>query len=144
MLLLLSLETKRNLVEPAHKASCIWLPSSAWFSRYVLTWQLSNTLDGYFCLDALHQALIRGRPVIFNPDPGAQFTANDLSLALNELLCASIWMVVAVLWTISSSDRMRAVGQRLWRSLKYENIYLNDYASVPELAAGLAAYFLLL
>jgi putative transposase len=50
-------------------------------------------------------------------------------------------MVVAELWTTSSSDRMRAVGQRLWRSLKYEDIYLKGYATMPELATGLTAYF---
>ncbi len=105
-----------------------------WFSRYVLTWQLSNTLDGYFCLDALQQALSQGRPVIFNTDQGSQFTADEFTACLER---ATI--------RISMDGRGRALDnifiERLWRSLKYEDIYLKDYASVPELAAGLTAYF---
>jgi putative transposase len=105
-----------------------------WFSRYVLTWQLSNTLDGYFCLDALRQALNKGQPVIFNTDQGSQFTAQEFTACLER---ATI--------RISMDGRGRALDnifiERLWRSLKYEDIYLKDYASVPELAAGLAAYF---
>ena len=105
-----------------------------WFSRYVLTWQLSNTLDSYFCLDALQQALGQGRPAIFNTDQGSQFTADEFTACLER---AAI--------RISMDGRGRALDnifiERLWRSLKYEDIYLKDYASVPELAAGLAAYF---
>jgi putative transposase len=105
-----------------------------WFSRYVLTWQLSNTLDGYFCLDALQQALSKGKPVIFNTDQGSQFTADAFTACLQR---ASV--------NISMDGRGRALDnifiERLWRSLKYEDIYLKDYASVPELAAGLTAYF---
>jgi putative transposase len=105
-----------------------------WFSRYVLTWQLSNTLDGYFCLDALKQALNNGRPVIFNTDQGSQFTANEFTACLEQAAVR-----------ISMDGRGRALDnifiERLWRSLKYEDIYLKDYATVPELVAGLAAYF---
>jgi putative transposase len=105
-----------------------------WFSRYVLTWQLSNTLDGYFCVDALQQALSQGQPLIFNTDQGSQFTADAFTACLQR---ATI--------RISMDGRGRALDnifiERLWRSLKYEDIYLKDYASVPELAAGLTAYF---
>jgi putative transposase len=105
-----------------------------WFSRYVLAWQLSNTLDGAFCLDALQQALLWGKPTIFNTDQGVQFTADDFTtcLARQEI-------------QISMDGRGRALDnifiERLWRSVKYEDIYLKDYATVFELAAGLADYF---
>lgn len=105
-----------------------------WYNRYVLTWQLSNTLDGYFCLDALQQALSQAQPAIFNTDQGVQFTADAFTTCLKQ---ATI--------RISMDGRGRALDnifvERLWRSLKYEDIYLKDYATVAELAAGLTAYF---
>lgn len=105
-----------------------------WFSRYVLAWQLSNTLDCRFCLDALQQALLLGQPEIFNTDQGVQFTAREFTACLEE---AGI--------RISMDGRGRALDnifiERLWRTVKYEDIYLNEYASVPELDAGLRAYF---
>jgi putative transposase len=105
-----------------------------WFSRYVLTWQLSNTLDGYFCLDALQQALQQGQPKIFNTDQGAQFTANAFT---DCLASAEI--------QISMDGRGRALDnifiERLWRSVKYENVYVKEYANVPELETGLGNYF---
>lgn len=105
-----------------------------WFSRYVLTWQLSNTLDGFFCLDALRQALQQTRPVIFNTDQGVQFTAQEFTGSLEQ---AGI--------RISMDGCGRALDnifiERLWRSVKYEDVYLKEYATVPELYVGLAAYF---
>ncbi|MDE0464593.1 MAG: IS3 family transposase [Caldilineaceae bacterium] len=105
-----------------------------WYSRYVLAWQLSNTLDGIFCLDALRQALSTGRPKIFNTDQGAQFTADAFTACL---LAANI--------QVSMDGRGRALDnvfcERLWRSVKYENIYLNQYDTVPQLQTGLRAYF---
>jgi putative transposase len=105
-----------------------------WFSRYVLAWQLSNTLDGYFCDQALQQALARGRPEIFNTDQGAQFTAVSFTAILEA---AGI--------RISMDGRGRALDnifvERLWRTVKYEDIYLNDYGSVPALITGLTHYF---
>lgn len=105
-----------------------------WYSRYVLAWQLSNTLDGYFCLDALLQALARGRPEIFNTDQGVQFTAHAFTACLE-----------AATIRISMDGRGRALDnifiERLWRSVKYEDIYLKDYAAVRDLEAGLADYF---
>ncbi len=105
-----------------------------WFSRYVLTWQLSNTLDGAFCVDALQQALLCGKPEIFNTDQGVQFTAH----AFTETLTATGIQ-------ISMDGRGRAFdnifNERLWRSVKYEDIYLNEYATVPALEKGLASYF---
>lgn len=105
-----------------------------WFSRFVLAWQLSNTLDSSFCLVALQLALRHAQPEIFNTDQGVQFTSNDFT---GELKAACI--------QISMDGRGRVFDnifvERLWRSVKYEDIYLKDYDSVPELAAGLEAYF---
>jgi len=105
-----------------------------WFSRYVLTWQLSNTLDSHFCIQALQQALQHGQPEIFNTDQGAQFT----SLAFTGLLEATHIQ-------ISMDGRGRALDnifvERLWRTVKYEDIYLKDYATVPDLITGLTRYF---
>lgn len=105
-----------------------------WYSRYVLAWQLSNTLDGLFCLDALDLALAQGKPDIFNTDQGAQFTA----LAFTSRLEATGIR-------ISMDGRGRALDnvfvERLWRSVKYEHVYLYEYALVPELEKGLEQYF---
>ncbi len=103
-------------------------------SRYVLAWQLSNTLDTHFCLVALEQALAQARPEIFNTDQGVQFTAQAFT---DRLAQAGI--------QISMDGRGRAFDnifvERLWRSVKYEDIYLHDYDTVPALYAGLGAYF---
>jgi putative transposase len=105
-----------------------------WYSRFILDWRLSNTLDGIFCSDALQQALLLGRPEIFNSDQGSQFTAT----AFTEIL-----MAAAV--RISMDGRGRALDnifiERFWRSLKYEEIYLKNYASVSALFVGLVHYF---
>ena len=105
-----------------------------WHSRYVLAWQLSNTLDGIFCLDALRQALGKGRPKIFNTDQGAQFTADPFTVCL---LAANI--------QVSMDGRGRALDNvfcvRLGLSVKYENIYLQQYDSVRQLQAGFSDYF---
>jgi putative transposase len=105
-----------------------------WFSRYVLAWEISVTLDSHFCISALERALERGQPEVFNTDQGAQFT----SLAFSErLLGRQI--------RISMDGRGRALDnifvERLWRTVKYEEIYLNDYGSVPEVQGGLGRYF---
>jgi putative transposase len=105
-----------------------------WFSRYVLAWQLSNTLDGYFCQDVLQQVLQQDQPEIFNTDQGVQFIAHEFTNCLEK---AEI--------RISMDGRGRALDnifiERLWRFVKYEDIYLKDYANVPELDAGLVGYF---
>ena len=105
-----------------------------WYSRYVVAWQLSNSLEGRFCLEALDQALSHGCPEIFNTDQGAQFTAKAFTERLED---AGI--------RVSMDGRGRALDnifiERLWRSLKYEDIYLRDYTSVSDLEAGLQRYF---
>ena len=106
-----------------------------WATRAVLAWRLSNTMDTGFCIAALDEALARhGTPKIFNTDQGAQFTAQAFTDCLEA---AGV--------RISMDGRGRALDnifvERLWRSLKYENIYIREYASVAELEAGLYAYF---
>lgn len=105
-----------------------------WYSRYILAWELSNTLDGYFCRAALQQALTLGRPEIFNTDQGSQFTAQAFTSILTS---ADI--------RISMDGRGRAHDnifiERFWRSIKYEDIYLKNYSTVPALISGLEAYF---
>jgi putative transposase len=105
-----------------------------WYSRYVLAWQLSNTLDGRFCLEALERALAQGQPDIFNTDQGAQFTALAFT---SRLEAAGI--------RISMDGRGRALDnvfvERLWRTVKYEHVYLHEYERVPELEKGLHEYF---
>lgn len=105
-----------------------------WYSRYVLAWQLSNTLEGAFCLNTLNEALERGKPDIFNTDQGAQFTAHTFT---DRLEAAEI--------RISMDGRGRALDnifvERLWRSVKYEDIYLKHYETVPALEGGLHDYF---
>ena len=107
-----------------------------WFSRYVLAWQLSNTLESIFCLEALRLALKRGQPEIFNTDQGVQFTANEFTSTLED---AEI--------RISMDGRGRVFDnifvERLWRSVKYEDIYPKAYATVPTLWHGLCDYFAL-
>ncbi len=105
-----------------------------WYSRYVLAWELSVTVDGQFCIDVLERALGTGRPDIFNTDQGAQFTSAAFT---TPLLAAGV--------QISMDGRGRAldnvVVERLWRSVKYEEVYLKDYASVTEARTQLARYF---
>jgi putative transposase len=105
-----------------------------WYSRYVLAWQLSNTLEGTFCLDTRDVALGRGQPEIFNTDQGSQFTAQAFTGRLAE---AGI--------RISMDGRGRALDnifvERLWRTVKYEDIYLKDYETGPALERGLHDYF---
>ena len=105
-----------------------------WFSRYVIAWRLSNTLDGSFCREMLEEALGRGKPEVFNTDQGVQFTAAGFT---GRLAAAGV--------AISMDGRGRCLDnvfvERLWRSVKYEDIYIRGYETVPELERGLAAYF---
>jgi putative transposase len=105
-----------------------------WYSRYVLSWEVSTTLESDFCLSALERALRLARPEIFNSDQGSQFTSQAFIGILKEHGIA-----------ISMDGRGRALDnifvERLWRSVKYENVYLNDYRTVPEAINGLKKYF---
>lgn len=105
-----------------------------WYSRYVLAWELSNTMESLFCVDALEHALTQGTPGIFNTDQGSQFTSNAFT---DVLLGQNI--------TISMDGRGRALDnvfiERLWWSVKYEKVYPASYADGHSLLRGLDTYF---
>ena len=106
-----------------------------WYSRRVLSWRVSNTLDTDFCIEALEDALQRFEaPEIFNTDQGSQFTCEAFTDVLNHHAIA-----------ISMDGKGRWVDnvfvERLWRSVKYEDVYLRAYETSTELRAGLARYF---
>lgn len=105
-----------------------------WYSRYVVSWSTSITLDVGFCLEALDRALGKGRPEIFNTDQGSQFTSNVFTERLD---CAEV--------RISMDGKGRVFDtifiERLWRSVKYEEVYLKDYKTVREAESGLRKYF---
>ena len=105
-----------------------------WFSRYVLSWQVSITLESDFCVSALKKALSFGRPDIFNTDQGSQFTSIDFTEVLLE---AGI--------QISMDGKGRVFDnifvERLWRTVKVEEVYLRDYQTVAEARYYLGRYF---
>jgi putative transposase len=105
-----------------------------WYSRYVLSWRLSNTLDVGFCLEALDEALARGCPEVFNTDQGVQFTSASYTSRL-ETAGAKV----------SMDGKGRCLDnvfvERLWRTVKYEEVYLWRYETVPALQSGLMRYF---
>jgi putative transposase len=105
-----------------------------WYSRYVLAWQLSNTLESTFCIEALQQALTQGQPEIFNTDQGAQFTSTAFTKVLK-----------AAQIQISMDGKGRAFdnifNERLWRTVKYEDVYLQQCETGPALFRGLDSYF---
>jgi putative transposase len=105
-----------------------------WYSRYVLAWRLSNTLDASFCVEALEEALAISQPEIFNSDQGSQFTSTEFT---ERLETAGV--------RISMDGRGRVFDnifiERLWRSVKYEEVYLHSYESVRDARNGLARYF---
>ena len=105
-----------------------------WHSRFVLAWRLSNTLDGEFCLDLLEEALSFGKPEVFNTDQGVQFTASAFT---GRLEGAGV--------KVSMDGKGRCLDnvfvERLWRTVKYEDIYIRGYEAVPQLRQGLGAYF---
>jgi putative transposase len=105
-----------------------------WYSRNVLSWRLSNSLEGTFCIEALEEALARGRPEIFNTDQGVQFTSAAFTSCLQMRGVA-----------ISMDGRGRALDnvfvERLWRTVKYEEVYLKDYEDAWQAESSLGEYF---
>ena len=105
-----------------------------WHSRYVLAWELSSSMESGFCVSALKEALRFGLPEVFNTDQGSQFTSRDFTGVLLDQEIA-----------ISMDGRGRALDnvfiERLWWSVKYENVYPKDYADGHDLHAGLQDYF---
>ena len=106
-----------------------------WYSRFVLAWEISTTLDTSFCLSALKEALKLSKPEIFNTDQGSQFTSLEFTGRLEKEDIR-----------ISMDSRGRVYDnifvERLWRSVKYEEVYLHQYQTVSEARNGLAKYFL--
>ncbi len=120
---------------PMARGFCYLVAIMDWASRKVLAWRLSNTLDSAFCVDALEEAIAKyGCPEIFNTDQGSQFTAEVFT---NTLRVNNI--------AISMDGKGRWMDnvfiERLWKSVKYEDIYLKAYASMAEVKHGLATYF---
>lgn len=114
---------------------CVYLVAVMdWFSRFVLSWALSVTMEVDFCVEALRRAFRRGRPEVFNSDQGAQFTSETFT---GELKARGI--------AVSMDGRGRCLDnifiERLWRSLKYEEVYLRAYTRVPEARAGIGNWF---
>ncbi len=105
-----------------------------WYSRYVLAWEVSNTLESSFCVAALDRALQQAAPEVFNSDQGAQFTSLVFTQRLTERDIK-----------ISMDGRGRALDnifvERLWRSVKYEEVYVKEYRYVPDAMTGLGGYF---
>ena len=120
---------------PMARGFCYLVAIMDWFSRKVLAWKLSNTLDSSFCVEALEEAIDNyGCPEIFNTDQGSQFTAEVFTDTLQSNNIA-----------ISMDGKGRWMDnvfiERLWKSVKYEDIYLKGYASMAEVRNGLAIYF---
>ncbi len=105
-----------------------------WYSRYVLSWELSNSLDSLFCIEALERALEQDTPEIFNTDQGSQFTSNAFTEVLLDKQIA-----------LSMDGRGRAIDnvfvERLWWTLKYEDVYPKAYSDGHSLYQGLDRYF---
>ncbi len=119
-----------------HRGFCYLVAVIDWFSRYVLSWEVATSLEASFCIEALDRALAGGsaRPQVFNSDQGAQFTSVEF---INRLLSQEI--------KISMDGRGRALDnifvERLWRSVKQEEVYIRDYQSVKEAVSSLGRYF---
>ena len=113
---------------------CYLVAVMDWFSRYVLAWRLSNTLDASFCVECLEEALTYGMPGILNSDQGVQFTSTDFT---QKLLDKKI--------RISMDGRGRVFDnifiERLWRTVKYSNIYVQEYPTMIDARNGLGKYF---
>jgi len=119
---------------PMHRGWLYLVAVMDWFSRYVLSWELSTTLDASFCVSALERALSLGTPEIFNTDQGSQFTSEAFTRVLRDADIA-----------ISMDGAGRVYDnifvERLWRSVKYEEVYLKDYQTPAEAHLGLSWYF---
>jgi len=106
-----------------------------WYSRKVLSWRLSNSLDGSFCVDALEEAIYRyGKPAIFNTDQGCQYTSEAFTAVLKA-------NDIAISMDGKGAWRDHVFVERLWRSVKYEEVYLKAYESVVEARQSLKNYF---
>jgi len=113
---------------------CYLVAVMDWFSRYVLSWRLSNTLEADFCVECLTDAFGYGTPEIFNTDQGSQFTSDDFTQALIQRKVR-----------ISMDGRGRVFDnifiERLWRTVKYDDIYIHEYQTISDVRAGLKLFF---
>ena len=105
-----------------------------WYSRYVLSWRLSNTLDSYFCAEALEEALKKGKPEIFNTDQGAQFTSEAFTGLLEQY-------GIRISMDGKGGYNDNLFIERLWRTVKYEEVYLKAYQDGREARVSLGNYF---
>jgi len=105
-----------------------------WFSRYVLAWEVSVTMEANFCIAALEWALQKAQPEIFNSDQGAQFTSTEFTDCLAKR---------GILISMDGLGRPldNVFVERLWCTVKYEDVYLRDYLSVPEAIQGFSRFF---
>jgi len=119
---------------PLVKGFCYLVAIMDWYSRYVISWRLSNTLEADFCVECVCEALEYGRPEIFNTDQGAQFTSKEF---IQRLLDKQV--------RISMDGRGRVYDnifiERLWRTVKYGNIYIHEYETIAAAREGLKIYF---
>jgi putative transposase len=121
---------------PMAKGYCYLVAIIDWASRMVLSWRLSNTLDSSFCTDALEEAIDRyGCPDIFNTDQGSQFSSESFTEALSS-------RGIAISMDGKGRWRDNIFIERLWKSIKYEDIYLKAYESMAQVRKGLTEYFL--
>jgi putative transposase len=119
---------------PTRQGHCYLVAVMDWYTRRVLSWRISNTMDSRFCIEAVEEAMARfGVPEIFNTDQGSQFTDDDFT---SPLLGKGV--------KVSMDGRGRFMDnifvERLWRSVKYEEVYLNDYRDVADARAGIGTY----
>ena len=105
-----------------------------WYSRYVLAWRLSNTLDADFCVEALEAALRKGKPDVFNTDQGAQFTGKAFTGLLEK-------HGIKISMDGKGSYRDNLFIERLWRTVKYEEVYLKAYQNGKDARKGISDYF---
>ena len=106
-----------------------------WYSRRVLSWRISNSMEAVFCVDCLEDALrVHGKPEVFNSDQGAQFTSEAFTGVLQR---------EGIVFSMDGRGRAfdNIFVERLWRSVKHEDVYLKGYATMGELTVGLAEYF---
>jgi putative transposase len=116
-----------------HQGFCYLVAIIDWFSRYVMSWRLSATMESAFCVEALQEALQRGCPVIFNSDQGSQFTSAPFT---DVLLAAGIQISMDG----RGSYHDNIFTERFWRSVKYEDVYLKNYETIEEARAGIGHY----
>jgi putative transposase len=112
---------------------CYLIAVIDWYSRYVVSWRLSPTMETPFCVEALRESLTRGTPNIFNTDQGSQFTSFAFTDVLREA-------GVRISMDGRASYQDNIFTERFWRSVKYEEVYLKDYVTIDDARIGLASY----